>query len=98
MTIEKREHLGVSQRSASRSALPQTLNLKAPDLVDEPEVPHPVHAVGDALIKVGPGQCEAKLNHWVDRVVLGQCCAERAAGQLDDFQRPDDPATVARQD
>src|SRR5690606_36153483 len=53
---------------------------------------------GDPLVEFGAGDVDADLDGVVDRVVAGQIGGERLPGDLDHFQRADDPAAVAGQD
>ena len=58
-------------------------------------------AADDPLVQFGAGQREAELGGFgarADLLVGGHAGGERAAGQLDHLQGPDDPAAVAGQD
>ena len=66
------------------------------DLVDEALRHHPVHPQLDPLVQVGA--VEAEVDGVVDRVEAGHRRGERAAGDLDDLERPHDAPAVGRQD
>src|SRR4051794_5506576 len=90
LSRERREHLLVAERTRGRTPLTQSPRLQRAYLVHEPRVPHPVDAAGDALVELGPCHVDADLERVVDGVVSGEVGGEGLAGDLDDFERPDD--------
>jgi hypothetical protein len=97
------EHLLVAQGAAGGLAVPQSLLEEVRHLGLEARLPHAVDPGGDPLVEFGAGQGEADLDSLLIRTDLlvgigGHAGGERAAGQLDHLEGPDDPPAVAGQD
>lgn len=95
---QRGEHLLIAERPGGGASVPQPLCLQGAHLVDESRVPHPVDPQGDALVEFGAGHVDADLDGVVDRIATGEVGGEGFAGDLDDFEGPDDAPPVARQD
>lgn len=95
---QRGEHLLVAERPGRGPSLAQALCLQGAHLVHEPGRPHPVDPQGDAFVEFGTGHVDADLDGVVHRIVTREVGGEGLAGDLDDFEGPDDPAAVAGQD
>ena len=92
------QHLLVAQGAAGGLAVSQSLLDEVRHLGLEARLPHAVDPGGDPLVECGAGQGEADLDGGADLLVGGHAGGERAAGQLDHLEGPDNPAAVAGQD
>src|ERR1700759_1846338 len=92
------KHLLVAEGAAGRAALAQTRLLQAADLVLEAGRPHLVGPDIDPAVPLISGGPKPQLHGGPAGRVVRQGRGERAAGELDDLQGPDDPAAVAGQD
>jgi hypothetical protein len=98
LAVQVAEHLLVAQGAAGGPAVPQPAADEVLHLGLEARLPHAVDPGGDPLVEFGAGQGEADLDGGADLLEGGHAGGERAAGQLDHLQGPDDPAAVAGQD
>src|SRR5690606_22016585 len=93
------QHLRVAEGAPGGQAVAEAGALQLADLVDEPRLPHALHAQGYALVQFRAGDAQPYLHDRAVAVpVLGQGGGERPAGYLDHLEGPDDAAAVARQD
>ena len=92
--VEDPQELGVAQRPRGGLAVAQACRVQPADLLEQAFVHHGVDTLGEPFAQLFPVHGQADLDGRLEILPPGHEGAERPAGELVDFQCPDDPAGI----